>query len=88
MQLELFHKGIRVALFHIPNARFFPETLEYHLSPNHRRNTCGVADRLAGDFFKALLVVATVIDEDSLFLAVFVTHYIATDAGLTCRPWP
>ena len=86
MQLELFHKGIRVALFHIPNARFFPEALEYHLSPNHRRDPSGVADRLAGDFFKALLVVAAVVDEDTFLIAVFRAYYVATDAGLTSCP--
>ena len=83
MQLELFHKGIRVALFHIPNARFFPEALEYHLSPNHHGHPCRVADRLAGDFFKALLVVAAVVNEDTFLLAIFRAHYVATDAGLT-----
>ena len=82
-QVELFHERIGVVLLHVPHAGLFPQTTQDHLCTDHRRYASGVADRLAGDFLVALLVVAGVLNEKTLLLTVFGADDVAADAGLT-----
>lgn len=86
-KVELLHEGVGIALFHVPDAGLFPKAFEDHLGTDHSGHSSGVADGLTGDFRIALLVVAGIVDEDTLLLSVLRTYDVAADTGLTLCAW-
>lgn len=81
MGIQVRHEGVRVVLLHVPNAIFAPRAFEHLLGTDHCRDSGGVRDGLAPDFFEALLVIADVVDIDGFRLAVFDAGDHVADAG-------
>ena len=70
-------------MFHIEDSCASPFARKDHFRADHGRNPCGIGNGLGTYFFKALFMVANVVNVHSLELAVLDSGDDVADAGFS-----
>src|SRR5690606_17929792 len=82
IDIQIFHEGIRIKLFHVPDAWLLPFSFQDHLGSDHSRYTGGVGNCLRFNLFVTGLVITHVVDKHRAFNTVFHTGRQTANTGL------